>query len=85
VIRICNGTDPNLTRTVLAEAFDPAVMTESPNWGFRAQDGQVVINCQCGEVFDDVGRMVTYPHQPIGQPLADDQLRALLDDLEGGQ
>ena len=53
MIRRCDGNDPNLTRPV--------------------RDGEQLsgpwpdsVPCDCGAVFDDVDRFVTYPHQPIG-------------------
>jgi hypothetical protein len=65
VIRRCDGTDPNLTRQVPQATFDAASppVTISRPWAFRAEPGHVVICCQCGKVFDDVNRMVTYPHE----------------------
>lgn len=65
--RRCDGTDPNLTRQVPGIVFDEAVMTLARNWAFTATDGNVVIQCQCGLVFDDVDRLAIYPHEFIGQ------------------
>jgi hypothetical protein len=66
MMRRCNGEDPNLTRPVAERDFDPGSMTVSP-WNSMAQAGTVVIQCQCGLFFDDVHRLVYYPHPFVGQ------------------
>jgi hypothetical protein len=66
VLRTCDGTDPNLTRRLPADRFDPATMVLSP-WNMTAEAGEVVTQCGCGLVFDDVYRMVCWPHEFIGQ------------------
>jgi hypothetical protein len=66
VIRTCNGTDDNLTRSIPINAFDPATMTLSVNWDRIGQRrGQHVIRCNCGLTFDDVDRLTVYPHTPF--------------------
>lgn len=64
-IRRCDGTDPNLTRQVPEEEFDQDTMTLNMLWKVIALPGHVIVNCQCGRVFDDVDRVVTHPHQPV--------------------
>jgi hypothetical protein len=72
MIRHCDGTDPNLTRHVPHAEFDGEAMTANAPWAFLAQPGTVVINCQCGLRFDDVTRMVVYPHEHVaGGPVAE--------------
>jgi hypothetical protein len=63
----CDGTDENLTRQVRTEDFDPASMTQSRAWAMMARPGFIVVNCQCGLVFDDEDRARVYPHEFIGQ------------------
>lgn len=67
MIRVCDGTDPNLTRHVQEDAFDPAVMTVSEAWAAMAEPGTVIIQCRCGRRFDDEQRMTVWPHEFIGQ------------------
>lgn len=62
MIRNCDGTDPNLTRDIPADQFDAATMTVSP-WDMAAKPGEVVINCQCHQVFDDDDHLTFYPHE----------------------
>lgn len=64
MLRRCDGTDPNLTKSIPAEQFDPATMTTS-HWTSTAGPGEVVVNCSCGLVFDDEKRTVVYPHDPV--------------------
>ncbi len=64
--RHCDGSDPNLTRTIPAADFDPATMTRSP-WDDTARPGTVIICCTCDLVFEDRDRRVTYPH-PLVNP-----------------
>jgi hypothetical protein len=66
VIRHCDGTDDNLTQTIPVGEFDPATMTLSVNWDRIAQHrGEHAIRCACGRSFDDVDRLVTWPHEPV--------------------
>jgi hypothetical protein len=65
VIRTCDGTDPNLTREIPATEYDAARHNLSP-WNSSAKPGIVVIQCACGLRFDDVKRMVIYPHVRVG-------------------
>ncbi len=65
--RLCDGTDPNLTRQVPEGEYDPAAMTLSAEWQHSARPGCVVILCQCRLYFDDAKRTVTYPHELLGQ------------------
>jgi hypothetical protein len=68
MIRHCDGTDDNLTQEILATDYNSATMTLSGNWDRMAREGRRVIRCQCGLTFDDVDRLVTYPHDLIGMP-----------------
>ncbi len=63
--RHCDGTDPNLTREIQQWQFDQPVMTVATAWQWAANPGHVIIQCQCGKIFDDVNHMVTYPHEEI--------------------
>lgn len=63
-MRHCDGTDPNLTRTIPADEFDPERMTLS-HWDSTARSGERIVNCACGLMFDDDDRRVVYPHQPV--------------------
>ena len=70
MIRHCDGTDPNLTRDLQADEYDPDVHTLSP-WHTRqhGKRGIMRINCQCGLRFDDVDCTVIYPHERVsGSP-----------------
>lgn len=60
-LRLCDGTDPNLTREISKIEFDPKTQTVS-GWG-AAHVGCVVIQCECGLRFNDEIRRVTWPHQ----------------------
>lgn len=57
MIRRCDGSDPNLTRDVREG--------ERPSGPWPGS-----VPCDCGLVFDDVERMVTYPHDFVrgGRP-----------------
>jgi len=63
----CDGKDENLTREVRFEDFNHATMTQNRPWSMMARIGFVMINCQCGLVFDDEDRERVYPHEFIGQ------------------
>lgn len=66
MLRTCNGLDDNLTREVPIHEFDADTMTLSVNWDrIRRTELTRVIRCQCGLRFDDVNRLVTYPHEWI--------------------
>jgi hypothetical protein len=68
VIRHCDGTDDNLTHRVPEEDYDPEIMTLSTNWdqiGQRQVPGSRIVRCACGRSFDDVDRLVTWPHEPL--------------------
>lgn len=63
MMRTCDGTDPNLTRLIPSPDFKPDEgMRISPWHRAFAKPGEVCINCQCGLTFDDVNRVVYYPH-----------------------
>lgn len=66
--RHCDGTDPNLTRD-LAQA-EPGELKAGMSFVLSPWDagtaGGVVVNCNCGLVFDDAERRVVYPHEPVG-------------------
>ena len=64
MIRTCDGTDPNLTREIPEASFHADTMALSP-WNKSAKPGTVVIQCACGLRFDDVKRMVIYPHERV--------------------
>lgn len=61
MIRICDGTDPNLTRYLPAAEYDATRHNLSP-WKRTGQPGEIVIQCDCGLTFDDVYREVIWPH-----------------------
>lgn len=63
----CDGSDPNLLRQVPEGDFDSAVMKLAGHWQATAEPGCVVIQCQCGLLFDDTYRMRSYPHEFFGQ------------------
>ena len=61
-----DGTDGNLTRRVPLDDYDPDTMTLSVNWDRIAQHhGERAIRCACGRAFDDVDRLVIWPHDPV--------------------
>lgn len=65
MIRTCDGTDQNLTRTVPIEQYDPGTMTISM-WDAATKSPRYrVINCQCGRVFNDEDYLTCYPHNKI--------------------
>jgi hypothetical protein len=66
MIRTCDGTDPNLTMAIPAQAYNPEAHTVSPSWNAIAHPGTVVIACPCGARFDDVRHSVLWPHLPVG-------------------
>jgi hypothetical protein len=41
--------------------------------------------CACGLTFDDVDRLVIYPHQPIGPKLTYDELMELYREMGDGR
>lgn len=69
MIRTCDGTDKNL----LQEQVDrvAASGTESMHW----------VPCDCGLVFDDVERLVVYPHHFIPSREDKAELLALVDQM----
>lgn len=58
MIRVCDGTDPNLLRD--DPPWDP-----DAGHGLRTP-GRVTFPCNCGAHFDDVDYWVIYPHPAIG-------------------
>jgi len=64
-MRLCDGSDPNLTREIPASAYNEVTETISPNWDRALATPGVtrIICCNCGLQFDDEDRMVVYPHQ----------------------
>jgi hypothetical protein len=67
MMRLCDGSDPNLTREVPAAAYNPVTETVSPNWDKALGVPGVtrIICCNCGLEFNDEDRMVIYPHQYV--------------------
>jgi hypothetical protein len=65
MMRHCDGRDTNLTRHIPFPDFIPETMTRSPWDKIEAGNEYVVINCNCGLIFDDVDHMTIYPHQAI--------------------
>lgn len=68
MIRQCDGTDPNLTRSLADADFaaaPPGSTWRLSPWDQSARDGEVVVCCDCGLVFDDVSRRVNWPHEAI--------------------
>jgi hypothetical protein len=59
MLRRCDGTDVNLTREIPADEVGARLRSPWP----AGRPGFVTIACDCGRVFDDVGRLVTFPHQ----------------------
>lgn len=64
MIRRCDGTDPTLVRAVEHDVRERAAgdcWTAGNAWT-RCHCYQP---CACGRVFDDVDRMVIWPHLPV--------------------
>lgn len=56
MIRVCDGTDPNLLR-------------DDPPWdpsSIEPREAHTTRPCDCGLRFDDVDRWVIYPHPLVG-------------------
>lgn len=61
MIRHCDGTDVNVTREVYYNEVGERLVTP-----WRTRDPATVnIACDCGATFDDVERMVIYPHHAV--------------------